>query len=314
MLSSKFVLYFLRPFFGANRELALSGLLLALCFNLVFNSLPARADEPDYITVQESPVVSDLKSQLNLLQIQDNILADLQTMFAFQDEQILDGTISQSLFQDEKTKLDTKRAELAEAESKLQSQIQSLEKRLKNYAVAEKVRSALNFSDYHLDRYDRIGYWFRTYSDCTWYAAEALKLASAGKIDLNNRDSVFGNWGNAGRWATHAAEFASKNPGGPIRGVDKIPTPGDLAEWPDHLAFVEKVQDIKDEQGNLVHYTVTISEEIATGIGRKDSVPVKPDDDASGKVKRWRIILEFNVKDNQEADTPIKFIHFDLNK
>src|SRR5205085_592228 len=128
-----------------------------------------------------------------------------------------------------------------------------------NFVIAEHVRGAPNAPDYKDDRYDRTGYSRSTVSDCTWYAAEAVKLASEGRIDLNSRNSGFGNWGNAGGWASGATAFARNNPGGLITGVDKIPHPGDIMESSDHVAFVEKVRPVQDDQGKLIRYSLTIS-------------------------------------------------------
>ncbi len=212
------------------------------------------------------------------------------------------------------------RQKLAQSETDLNALWQKLTERigqdqqwLQSFWVGEKVRAAPDLGDYAENRYDRWGYRRATLSDCTWYAAEAVKLASNGRIDLNDRKVPFGEWGNAGRWASRAENWGRANPGGPIIGVDKIPRPGDIVEWNSHLAFVEQVRGLRDEGGNLVRYHLTLSEENATGQSRPNSQPLKLPDDPQNLIRRWRSTLDVEIKNGQEAANTMRFIHFNYN-
>jgi surface antigen len=255
------------------------------------------------------PRLNELRQELVKLQYQQVLLEGFEKMFTAPKDEGQSAADSEA-GDEEKGKLEQAKTGLAQNITNVQIEIQHLQKRLQDYAVAEQVRAASDPASYKNDRYDRTGYAPGIVSDCTWYVAEALKIASDGRIDLNDRNSPFGNWGNAGNWAAHAQSFARANPDGPISGVDKIPQPGDAMEWPDHIAFVEKVQEVHDDNGKLVRYVLTISEENATGSNRAGSIPVKPADNPDGPVKRWRSVLELEVKDGQQVAANLKFIHF----
>lgn len=292
---------FVRPFFRASLLKVVAAFLLLVILGLA-GPLPSQAAE-NYLPDKEfDPQLNQLHQELVKLQYQEVLIAGLKKLLVADVEAANEKDLPG---------LAKVKNNLTGDIAKLQLEIQHREKQATNYAVAEKVRAAPDPTDYKEDRYDRTGYSRATLSDCTWYTAEAVKLASAGRIDLNNRNSVFGNWGNGGAWAAKAQAFAASNPGGLISGVDKIPRPGDIVEWPDHVAFVEKVRPIQDEQGKLVRYSLVVSEEIATGVGRKDSTPVKPEDDQKGVIKRWRVNLELDVKDGPEIVANLRFIHFD---
>ena len=91
-------------------------------------------------------------------------------------------------------------------------------------------------------------------SNCTWYAAEAVKTFSNGKINLPN-------WGNATNWANGANSYLEKNPDGIVKSIDQTPQPGDIVQFNyGHVAFVESVETRSDGKTYI-----TWSEENATG-------------------------------------------------
>lgn len=291
---------FVRPFLGVRTLLCL---LFALgLFISVLGPSRVQASEAYFPSEEVDPQIDQLRQNLVKLQYQEVLISGLEKLL------VADPSAASS---DDNLNLPQIKNDLTNNIAKLELEIQQREKLARNFAVAEKVRAAPSAPDYKDDRYDRTGYSRSTISDCTWYAAEAVRLASDGRINLNDRNSGFGNWGNAGGWAAGAAVFAKNNPGGLITGVDKVPHPGDVMEWPDHVAFVERVHPVQDEQGKLIRYSLIISEEVATGVGRKDSTPVKPEDDQNGVVKRWRSTLDLDVKDGTEISANLKFIHFD---
>jgi surface antigen len=340
-------LYFVRPFFGPNfptpdsNENPVSGrgavssskkfrqgypvlakrarkslrrtllALLTACFLLTnaLNGLPALAEgnpSPQSEEYQDFRL-GQLKMEQVRLQVEEGVLIGLEQQFKFSAEP--DGANSE-----EKQRLDEASAKLNAEKEKLDQELQPLAKKLREFAVAEKVQAGLNSNEYRFARYDRLGYSPRIVSDCTWYAAEALFVASGGKINLNDRNSVFGNWGNAGNWATYAEAFAKASPGGPITGVNKVPQAGDIVVWPDHVAFVEKVREVQNDQGQVARYILTLSEELATGVPRPNSAstPITPPGDESKVVKRWRSRLELDAKDGKEVTANLRFIHFNL--
>jgi len=157
-------------------------------------------------------------------------------------------------------------------------------------------------------------------SDCTWYAAEAVKYASGGKIDLNNNlkevngkpnpyESSVWNWGPALTWATSAGKIVDKT-SGPVTGVDGNPQAGDVIHFDNgHVAFVENVEKVYDGNSSLKEYKITISEESADGNppghGTSDSEDLSKKIDPNGKAKRWRRTLPY-----KDGTTNIQFIHF----
>lgn len=318
MLPNRAILTFVCDFFSPYllkiaRYTILGLVLFSFIGGIMLTTLSAQAAELSFQSEEIDPQLNQLYQERDQLEEEKRAIDQLEKLFNLVN--VSNGCCTNFLVVDSveesKAKLETTREDLNQAQVRLEQEIQRLEKRLRNYAIAEKVRSATNPSDYQNNIYDRFGYKASTISDCTWYAAEAVKLASGGQIDLNEHNSGFGNWGNAGEWATAAATFAQNNPNGSVSGVDKIPWPGDVMEWPGHVAFVEKVRDIRDEGGNLSRYDVTISEEMATGVGRIGSTFVKPDEDQMGLVKRWRTTLELEVTSNSEVAANVKFIHFD---
>ncbi len=215
--------------------------------------------------------------------------------------------------------LESQSAELAQAKAAWQENKAQVEQELKQnqlflngFQVAEEVRAATNWPEYSKDLYDRIGYSWGIYSDCTWYAAEALRQASAGHINLNGRN--FGNWGNAGNWFWGAKNYLQRNPDGLIAGADKIPQAGDIIEWPGgHVAFVENVAEVRDDGGKLYRYLLTISEESANGQAtNKNAVRVKLND-ATGWVRRWRFIQAYSVSAGTGVNEGVRFIHFNYD-
>lgn len=140
--------------------------------------------------------------------------------------------------------------------------------------------------------------------NCTWYAAAAVKYASKGKIDLNNKNFING-WGNASEWVANANSYKKDHPEGFVEGVDQEPRAGDVAFIPsNHVAFVESA---RYENGKWI---VVYSEEGASGThttyaGEKGLEQITLN---GNKVKRWRVTQEV------PKFTKTWFIHFRYNK
>ncbi len=166
-------------------------------------------------------------------------------------------------------------------------------------------------------------------SNCTWYAAAAIKQASNGKIDLNSgkygdQGSFTRSLGNAGEWATNAR--AAIDPNDPnhekfkqyqdsITAVDNKPTVGSVYCLPvgdelpsGHVMFVEDVKEV--EVGGKKQWQVVVSEENWGGGHFKGAEPVTVP--GSPDVGRWRrtITLDADPNDPAAASTNGSFIHF----
>jgi hypothetical protein len=136
-------------------------------------------------------------------------------------------------------------------------------------------------------------------SDCTWYAAAAVKQASGGRIDLNSSTRFGESLGNATKWADNAEAYAHDHPNGPISGVDHVPHTGDVMWFASgHVAFVESATLSSDGK----NWILQISEEDASGQGFKHSTQV----DVGDGVLRWTRALTVPVAGNEAT----KFIHF----
>ncbi|MEA4906908.1 MAG: SH3 domain-containing protein [Anaerolineaceae bacterium] len=145
-------------------------------------------------------------------------------------------------------------------------------------------------------------------SDCTWYAAEAVKKVSNEKVDLSKINSL----GYAYEWAENADNYATKHPGGIIRSVNKDPEIGDVMclrsgsgeDVKGHVAFVEHVVDNNDGS-----YTLIISEESADGkipnwAVEKNKNDITPD----SRNLRWR--KSITISPNSSGNVSVDFIHF----
>lgn len=160
-------------------------------------------------------------------------------------------------------------------------------------------------------------------SNCTWYAAAAVKQASGGKIDLNDIESDWRHYppmeggyglGPATEWAARAKHYAVINPNGLILGVDQSPRVGDVY-WSNtgHVAYVEEVRLLQDGKT----WEVVVSEENALNSGAPisaSSVRVTVTDDANGVVKRYRRTIPLEVEPGSQPpkikDDAVQFIHF----
>jgi hypothetical protein len=154
---------------------------------------------------------------------------------------------------------------------------------------AAKVRAGIPVSN---TTYWRLGYDEKTYSDCTWYAAEAVKYASNDTIDLPNA-----GWGGANNWVT-AAKSSNL-----VETVDAIPRAGSVYANNGHVAFIEEV--IWKEEGGIKEWEIVVSEENAEvgGPPIKDGTPVEDIvGDENNLVKRYTRVI------SQESGA--QFIHF----
>lgn len=134
----------------------------------------------------------------------------------------------------------------------------------------------------------------KTKSNCVWYAAEAVKVCSGGKV-------LPAGWGNASEWIDNAKNDPA------VSEVNKTPSAGSVIVWNyNHVGFVESVE-IKN--GKAI---ITWSEENYGGEqpywGNK-KVEIETGD---LNVKRWRITTEYPVNDKGEITDPKieGFIHF----
>lgn len=165
------------------------------------------------------------------------------------------------------------------------------------------------------------GYWERYYrkgaftSNCTWYAAAAVKNASNGRIDLNRGSSIHPVdtqlLGNGGEWASNARKILnSKSPDKEsyISSVDKLPKPGSVYCKDNHVMFVEDAKLV--EIDGKKQWQVTISEENWSGNHYKGAERVEVPDHP--EVRRWRrdIFLPVDPNDPQGALADGEFIHF----
>lgn len=210
---------------------------------------------------------------------------------------------------------------------------------------AENIRSGINETDQF---YPRLGFDGSTLSDCTWYAAAAVKEESKGKINLddsnkdwksypestNNRGNVIGKgWGSAGKWASSAdglyGDYIKANLEPSERIVagesDFSPKAGDVLcdTQMGHVAFVEQTW-LSEDKSKII---IVVSEENAgyikdgkiLGVGS----PVKSPSEAisifdAETVKRYRRTIIFdNVAQSGNAPSissgNIKFIHFNYD-
>ncbi len=156
-------------------------------------------------------------------------------------------------------------------------------------------------------------------SNCTWYAAAAVKYASGGKIDLNNTQLDWRHyppqkggygWGDARNWSSWAEKYAEANPDGPVLKPDQSPKAGDVYNKGNHVAFVEEVN--VSEDGKTM--SVVISEENASGKAYKGATMIDVANDDQGSVKRWRRVLTYDIEPNSNPPKIVSndtyFIHF----
>ena len=149
--------------------------------------------------------------------------------------------------------------------------------------------------------YWRHGFDGKTDSDCTWYAAEAVKKASDGKVDITKT-----TWRAGAYWA----ENAKNDNSGLVQGVDQIPQAGDVmnikAGDSGHVAFVEKVVSINPDGS----YTLIISEESANGKIPNWAIEKNVSDvSTDSRNLRWRKTITINPE--EKSSTKVNFIHFD---
>ncbi len=152
--------------------------------------------------------------------------------------------------------------------------------------------------------YWRHGFDKTTDSDCTWYAAEAVKKASGGKIDLPNKST----WGNAYTWAEKASEYKEIHPDGFVKGIDKIPQAGDVMvlnnnNQSGHVAFVEKVISSTPDGT----YTLVISEESADGKIPNWAIEKNRTNISSSNL-RWQKTITIDSKGTKNVS--VDYIHF----
>lgn len=175
--------------------------------------------------------------------------------------------------------------------------------------TAEKVLAL----DAETDMYRRSSEVAGIQSNCTWYAAQAVKTASNGKVDIGSTLSL----GDAGKWAEHARAAADeqhpdhkryeqyKNL---ISGVDKKPTVGSVYCAGGHVAFVEDVELI--EEDGQQYWEVVLSEEnyyySSKGVFAGSAAVEVP---GHPEVKRWRRTKRFVITDGQVASDQGEFVH-----
>lgn len=154
-------------------------------------------------------------------------------------------------------------------------------------------------------------------SNCTWYAAAAMKDASGGIIDLNSgkagpdaNNSLFStSLGDAESWGENARTFTEYKPY--VSDVNKHPEAPSIFQDGGHVMFVEKASHI--EIAGKKYWEVVISEEnyylkkygpYATSV--EVVIP------GNTEVKRWRRTLTWEAKEGQDqfANTTGNFIHF----
>ena len=149
-------------------------------------------------------------------------------------------------------------------------------------------------------------------SNCTWYAAEAVKTYSNGKILLTNL-------GGAIKWPTSAKSNKY------VASIDRIPEVASIIYlyhpskyMLGHVAFVESVIYDNDSR----EYTITWSEESANipdspqncnpFYWHNSNQRITVNNDENGSVYRWRITKSFDANDKGEVDESgydIYFIH-----
>ena len=162
---------------------------------------------------------------------------------------------------------------------------------IKAYGIAEKVPT----DDKENTSYGRGN--GKTKSNCTWYAAEAVKTYTNGEV-------LPSKWGNANEWI----DSAKNSPD--VSEVNSIPSEGSVVVWNyepyGHVGFVEKVEY---SDGKVI---ITWSEENYGGEQpyweNSKSEIITDDND----VKRWRITTEYPVNsDGEITSSKIEgFIHF----
>jgi len=146
------------------------------------------------------------------------------------------------------------------------------------YGISGKVK--LGAADSVEFGYPRNGYG-GVQSNCTWYAAQAVSVASDGKVNTSL-------WGPATQWVINAKAYLTNNPDGFIDSIDSTPQQGDVMHLSmGHVAFIENVE-IQDGKT-----FITWSEENASGsVGRWSDVEQIQINGES--ILRWRIKREFD--------------------
>jgi surface antigen/uncharacterized protein YukE len=174
-------------------------------------------------------------------------------------------------------------------------------------------------------------------SDCTWFAAEAVKKASGERIDINSvegakKHGIYSGWGNGGQWANSARDYWEEHKDKEDNILDGPPNHnprlGDVAVFPNmglgHVAFVE---DARFDEKTKKWIVTIVEEDYYKGIVRdKDGNPVewhspaqKITVDNDPNVLRWRRTITYDPDQSDErAVNPgtetdrnhVDFIHF----
>ena len=136
--------------------------------------------------------------------------------------------------------------------------------------------------------------------NCTWYAAEAMKYASDGKIDITQ--TPFPGWGNASNWPSAANTYLSENPNGIVNAINHVPEAGSIAFLPpNHVAFVESAELTPDGNWQIVFSEENASGSYNTYSGEQGATQVINN---PGSSTRWRhTVIWGEIKNTQ-------FIHF----
>jgi surface antigen len=159
-------------------------------------------------------------------------------------------------------------------------------------------------------------------SNCTYYVAAAVKKFSGGNIDLQKEPFTDQGQGDGGNWANEAREkmgpTLSFDPR--IEDVNKTPEVGSIFCNPSgvgHVAFVQGVTEIKNENGIITGFRITLSEEnypSGNAINSDNPISISKVDNITGdttpnsSVGRYIRVLEIK-KDDPRFD----FIHLDYS-
>lgn len=151
-------------------------------------------------------------------------------------------------------------------------------------------------------------------SNCTWYAAAAVRAASEGKINVGSY-----SLGDASRWAvsaraaideTHKEHNTYKRYQDAISSVDRMPSVSSVYCSGDHVAFVEEVRYLKKDGKQLAEVVISEENYYVTQVfsGSKPvDIPDHPE------VKRWRRTKQFEIVDGQIPSGQGEFIHLNYD-
>lgn len=162
-----------------------------------------------------------------------------------------------------------------------------------------------------------------TKSNCVWYAATALTVYTAGKIDLHavhddDRMGMAYNWPTEARQAIDEKDHPLH---GLITEINNKPRAGTVITFDPgkggalsegHVAWVEEAELVLGTDGKK-YWSIVISEENYGGNGWPGATEI---DAGDPNVKRWRRPITFPADDTDESNIVadgINFIHWDPN-